>query len=91
MGCLKRQSMITERSLLDSIHLEFDRNQDFRAHVARTTQQLRARGVTLPVSDRDALSSMLEDGRFLGKALLDDYLTRCTVPQWMQAKRCAGE
>jgi len=83
--------MVTVDSLLSAIYLEFDRNAAFREHVAQTVSKLRARGVSLPTADRDTLVCLLEDGRMLGKAMLDDYLTRCTIPQWMLAKRCAGE
>ena len=82
--------MITYDSLLASIRFEFDRNADFRAHVARMTSRLRGRGVTLPSSDRECLEARLDDGRLLGKALLDEYLARTTVPQWMLARQCAG-
>jgi hypothetical protein len=80
--------MVTSDSLLSAVHLEFDRNVEFRLHAAELLNRLRAVGVTLPSSDRDALSAQLEDGRLLGKAALDDYLARCSTPQWMQARNC---
>jgi hypothetical protein len=80
--------MVTVDSLLSAIYLEFDRNLEFREHVARATDLLRCQGLQLP-PDRDALSCFIEDGRFLGKALLDEYLDLCTTPQWLMAKRCA--
>lgn len=82
--------MITLDSLLSSIYLEFDRNSEFRQHAATLISRLRTRGVTLPAADRECLEVPLDDGRLLGKAMLDDYLAKCTTPQWMIARRCAA-
>jgi len=82
--------MITLDSLLSSIYLEYDRNGEFRDHAATLISRLRSRGVTLPPGDRGCLEVPLDDGRLLGKALLDDYLAKCTTPQWMVARRCAA-
>ena len=78
--------MAHSADLLSSVRMEYDRNVDFRTRVAEAVERLRARGVeTGP--DREALSLLLEDGRLLGKVLLDSYLARADEPQWQMAKR----
>ena len=82
--------MANNLEALPAVLFEYDRATAFRGYVAKVCAALRAQQALPAGDDRRALACLLEDGRLLGKVLLDNYLAKVDVPQWMLAKACTS-